>query len=309
MKQLIYFLISIILSHSMNEQLPTPTTGTIKRVEKFASKYVDARNVDIWLPDGYNTQQQYAVLYMHDGQMLFDAAQAWNKQEWGIDEILGNLIKEKKIRNCIVVGIWNSDKNRHIDYFPQKPFETLTVAKQNELYLIKRNTGVPIFSRKIQSDNYLKFLVKELKPYIDSNFSTLIDQQNTFIAGSSMGGLISLYAICEYPAVFGGVACLSTHWPGIFTTKSNPVPAAFLQYLHTHLPAPGTHKFYFDHGSATLDSMYKPFQLQADDIMHSKGYTDRNWLSKEFIGDDHSEVSWRKRFNIPAVFLLAEAHH
>jgi len=309
MKQLIYFLISIILSHSMNEQLPTPTTGTIKRVEKFASKYVDARNVDIWLPDGYNTQQQYAVLYMHDGQMLFDAAQAWNKQEWGIDEILGNLIKEKKIRNCIVVGIWNSDKNRHIDYFPQKPFETLTVAKQNELYLIKRNTGVPIFFGKIQSDNYLKFLVKELKPYIDSNFSTLIDQQNTFIAGSSMGGLISLYAICEYPAVFGGVACLSTHWPGIFTTESNPVPAAFLQYLRTHLPAPGTHKFYFDHGSATLDSMYKPFQLQADDIMHSKGYTDRNWLSKEFIGDDHSEVSWRKRFNIPAVFLLAEAHH
>ena len=93
MKQLIYFLISIILSYSMNAQLPTPTTGTIKRVEKFASKYVDARNVDIWLPDGYNTQQQYAVLYMHDGQMLFDAAHTWNKQEWGIDEILGNLIK------------------------------------------------------------------------------------------------------------------------------------------------------------------------------------------------------------------------
>ena len=309
MKQLIYFLISIILSHSMNAQLPTPTTGTIKRVEKFASKYVDARNVDIWLPDGYNTQQQYAVLYMHDGQMLFDAAQAWNKQEWGIDEILGNLIKEKKIRNCIVVGVWNSDKKRHIDYFPQKPFETIPIAKQNELYLMKRNTGVPIFSGKIQSDNYLKFLVKELKPYIDSNFSTLKDQQNTFIAGSSMGGLISLYAICEYPAVFGGAACLSTHWPGIFTTENNPVPAAFLQYLQTHLPAPGTHKFYFDYGSATFDSMYKPFQLQADDIMHSKGYTDRNWLSKEFVGDDHSEVSWRKRFNIPAVFLLTEAHH
>ncbi len=293
----------------MIAQLPVPSSGTIKRLEKFTSKYVDARNVDVWLPDGYNSQQQYAVLYMHDGQMLFDANTTWNKQDWGIDEILGRLMKEKKIRNCIVVGIWNSDKNRHIDYFPQKPFESLPVAKQHELYLLKRSTSVPIFSGNIQSDNYLKFLVKELKPYIDSNFSTLKDQQNTFIAGSSMGGLISMYAICEYPGVFGGAACLSTHWPGIFTTINNPIPAAFLHYFKTHLPSPGTHKFYFDHGSATLDSMYKPFQLQADAIMLHKGYNSSHWISKEFVGDDHSEVSWRKRFNIPAFFLLGETHH
>ena len=151
--------------------------------------------------------------------------------------------------------------------------------------------------------------MKELKPFIDSNFSTLKNRQNTFIAGSSMGGLISMYAICEYPLVFGGAACLSTHWPGIFTTINNPVPAAFLQYLTTHLPAPGTHKFYFDYGTATLDSMYKPFQLQADAIMRQMGYTARNWMSKEFIGDDHSEASWRKRFHIPAFFLLSETQH
>jgi enterochelin esterase-like enzyme len=293
----------------MNAQLPTPSTGSIKRLEKFASNYVEARNVDIWLPDGYSNQKQYAVLYMHDGQMLYDSTTTWNKQDWGIDEVLGRLMKEKKIRNCIVVGVWNSDKSRHIDYFPQKPFESLPAAKQHELYQLKRSASVPLFSGKIQSDNYLKFLVKELKPYIDSNFSTLKDQQNTFVAGSSMGGLISMYAICEYPAVFGGAACLSTHWPGIFTTINNPVPAAFLQYLKTHLPSPGSHKFYFDHGTATLDSMYKPFQLQADAIMLHKGYTARNWMSKEFIGEDHSEVSWRKRFNIPAFFLLGETHH
>lgn len=208
-----------------------------------------------------------------------------------------------------MVGIWNSDQNRHLDYFPQKPFETIPVAQQNELYKMQRQPGAPVFSGKIQSDNYLKFLVKELKPFIDSSFSTLKDQQNTFIAGSSMGGLISMYAICEYPLVFGGAACLSTHWPGIFTMINNPVPAAFLQYLTTHLPAPGTHKFYFDYGTATLDSMYKPFQLQADAILLQKGYTPRNWMSKEFIGDDHSEASWRKRFHIPAFFLLSETHY
>ena len=172
-------------------QLPKPSTGSIKRVEKFASKYVDARNIDVWLPDGYSTQQQYAVLYMHDGQMLFDATTNWNKQEWGIDETLGRLMNEKKIRNCIVVGIWNTDQNRHLDYFTQKPFETIPVAQQNELYLSKRSTGVPVFSGKIHSDNFLKFLVKELKPYIDSNFSTLKNRQNTFIAGSSMGTTVT----------------------------------------------------------------------------------------------------------------------
>lgn len=66
----------------------------------------------------------------------------------GIDEILDWLMNEKKIRNCIVVGIWNSDQNRHLDYFPQKPFETIPVAQQNELYLSKRSTGVPVFPVK-----------------------------------------------------------------------------------------------------------------------------------------------------------------
>ena len=152
-------------------------------------------------------------------------------------------------------------------------------------------------------------MVKELKPYIDSNFSTLKNRQNTFIAGSSMGGLISMYAICEYPLIFVSAACLSTHWPGIFTTISNPIPAAYIQYLTTHLPAPGTHKFYFDYGTATLDSIYKPFQLQADAIMRHKGYTELNWMSKGFIADDHSEASWRKRFHNPAFFLLSKTQH
>ena len=154
------------------------------------------------------------------------------------------------------------------------------------------------------TDNYLKIIVTELKPFIDSSFSTLSDQSNTFIAGSSMGGLISMYAICEYPKVFGGAACLSTHWTGIFTAENNPIPAAFMEYLQKHLPSSKNHKIYFDYGSETLDALYKPFQLQADQIMQQKGYTANNWITKEFIGADHSERSWNKRLDIPVLFLL-----
>ena len=87
--------------------------------------------------------------------------------------------------------------------------------------------GKPIEVFKPVSDNYLKFLVTELKPFIDKKYSVYKDMNHTFIAGSSMGGLISMYAICEYPRVFGGAACMSTHWPGIFSAEGNPVPDAF----------------------------------------------------------------------------------
>jgi predicted alpha/beta superfamily hydrolase len=114
-----------------------------------------------------------------------------------------------------------------------------------------------------------------------------------------MGGLISIYAICEYPEIFGGAACLSTHWPGIFFMKDNPVPQAFFTYLDTHLPAPKSHKLYFDHGTATLDAMYPALQKKVDEIIIAKGYDSANWMTKEFPGEDHSETAWHKRVHIP----------
>ena len=287
-------------------QIPKVASGSIERFQNMPSAFVVARTVDVWLPDGYSTNKKYAVLYMHDGNALFDSATMWNHQEWGVDEILSKLIAANRIKDCIVVGIWNGGASRHSEYFPQKPFESLTDSQQAYLYTAKRNNDQIYFSQKVQSDNYLRFLVTELKPFIDNNFATLPDKDNTFVAGSSMGALISLYAICEYPTVFGGAACISTHWVGISETVNNPVPAAFMQYLQQHLPAPEHHKIYFDYGSETLDSLYKPFQLQADAIMQQKGYTSNNWLSKEFVGADHSENAWNQRFEIPASFLLGK---
>ena len=154
------------------------------------------------------------------------------------------------------------------------------------------------------SDNYLKFLVSELKPFIDKKYSVYKDKGHTFIAGSSMGGLISMYAICEYPKVYGGAACLSTHWPGIFSVENNPIPEAFVNYMKMHLPNPKNHKIYFDNGDQTLDAMYPPLQNKVDEVMKMKCFSVDNWSTKFFPGQDHSEKSWNSRLEIPFEFLL-----
>jgi predicted alpha/beta superfamily hydrolase len=286
-------------------QLPLPNNGRIVRHENFQSKYVSARHVDVWLPANYTSSNKYAVLYMQDGQMLFDSSITWNKQEWGVDEILSRLMQNNQIRDCIVVGIWNGGQRRHAEYFPQKPFEALSQPEQDLVYNAYRSGGQSIFAGiSISSDLYLQFLTEELKPFIDQTYSTLPDRSNTFVAGSSMGGLISLYALCEYPKVFGGAACLSTHWPGLFSLENNPVPAVFFSYLKKYLPSPKHHRIYFDHGTETLDSMYASLQLQVDEILREKRYKSSQWISRSWPGQDHSERSWRSRLEVPVVFLL-----
>ncbi|MFM7429235.1 MAG: alpha/beta hydrolase [Flammeovirgaceae bacterium] len=285
-------------------QVPKVSSGTIKHYEKFESKYVVPRNVDVWLPDGYDSKKKYAVLFMHDGKGLYDSAIMWNKQEWGVDEVLGRLLKEGKVKNCIVVGAWNSEGTRHPEYFPQKPYESLSQVERDTITAQLQKMGRTKEIFKPISDNYLKFLVEELKPFIDKNFSTKTDAKNTFVAGSSMGGLISMYAICEYPNVFGGAACLSTHWPGTFKVEGNPIPEAFFQYMSMKLPDPKKYKLYFDYGDQTLDALYPPLQKKADQVIKAKGYTAKNWLTKYFPGENHSEKAWNKRLDIPLLFLL-----
>jgi enterochelin esterase-like enzyme len=285
-------------------QVPKVSSGTVQRLENFKSNYVDSRNVDVWLPDGYSNTQKYAVLYMHDGNMLYDAETTWNKQSWEVDEVASKLISEGKTKKFIVVGVWNNGQKRHPEYFPQKPYESLSPIQKDTItaHLQKAGRTKEIFQPI--SDLYLKFLVTELKPYIDSHFSTLKDKSNTVIAGSSMGGLISMYAICEYPEIFGGAACISTHWPGTFSSQNNPIPDAFINYMDYHLPNPKTHTIYFDYGNKTLDALYPVLQKKVDVLMQNKGFTATNWTSQFFDGKDHSEKSWAERLHIPLEFLL-----
>ncbi|MEL6672806.1 MAG: alpha/beta hydrolase-fold protein [Bacteroidota bacterium] len=302
------FSLTILISHLLiactsQESAPeilSLSNGSVERIEAFPSDFVPPRNIDVWMPEDFSKEKKYAVLYMHDGQMLYDSTTTWNKQEWGVDEIMGQLLSANQIRPTIVVGIWNTEF-RHSEYFPQKPFESLDQALRDSLY-----AHTELFKTPVSSDNYLKFITKELKPHIDQHYPTLSDPANTFVAGSSMGGLISLYALCEYPEIFRGAACLSTHWVGTFDTLNNPIPAAFASYLEAHLPPAQDHRIYFDFGTETLDALYEPSQAQIDSIMVRKGYNAALWRTQKFPGANHSERAWRKRLGIPLGFLLGE---
>lgn len=280
------------------------SSGSVTTIKQFPSKYVSARDVHVWLPEGYQEDKRYAVLYMHDGQMLFDAKTTWNKQEWGVDEIAQQLMHEDKVMPFIVVGINNGGNTRHSDYFPQKPFELLDEKHQKRFYQMERSANTLLFSEKVNSDNYLKFIVSELKPYIDANYPVYTDRSNTYVMGSSMGGLISLYASIEYPEVFGGAACLSTHWIGVMPHRNNPMPAAFAQYLEMNLPKLADSKIYFDYGDQTLDAFYPPHQKKVDGIMKEAGFNHSNWQTLFFKGQNHSEDAWRSRLDKPLLFLF-----
>lgn len=144
---------------------------------------------------------------------------------------------------------------------------------------------------------YLKLIVEEIKPLIDGDFRTLPERQNTFIIGSSMGGLISLYALMEYPMVFGGAGCFSTHWPilGQFIAP----------YLRKYLPEAGAHKLYFDYGTGGNDAQYAPYQAEIDDILREKGYTPlTDWMTQVAPGAIHHEKAWRSRIHLALRFFL-----
>lgn len=301
MKYSLFILFFSVVMHAQPVELKA---GRVVRISDFASKLVASRNIDVWLPDGYRENQKYDVLYMHDGQMLFDAQSTWNKQAWEADAIANTLIKSGQVKPFIIVGIWNTPGLRHQEYFPQKVFESMTAEQQklvSDEYLNQKKTSVAF---EPVSDAYLKFIVAELKPYIDSHFSVFTDRDHTFIMGSSMGGLISMYAYCEYPNVFGGAACMSTHWTGIYRNENNPVPDAFLNYLQTHLQPETGRKIYFDYGDQTLDSLYAPSQKKVNELLKAKGFTNKNAMSQFFPGENHSEEAWKKRLDIPLTFLL-----
>lgn len=265
--------------------------GTSHHHPGFASRFVEPRNVDVWLPPGYspNRPDRFPVLYMHDGQNLFEPHLSYIGVDWEMDEAMTHLIGEGKIREAILVGVWNTPR-RVREYMPFKAASQFAPRDQAAQFLNE-------IGGELLSDEYLKFMVTELKPFIDTCYTTLPGPQDTFIMGSSMGGLISLYAICEYPHVFGGAGCISTHWP--------IGAGCMLDYMKQGLPSPQDHRIYFDHGTTTLDAEYAPFQQRADRVMEEAGYTrEQNWITRIFEGAEHSERAWRERVHVPLQFLL-----
>jgi predicted alpha/beta superfamily hydrolase len=270
--------------------IPTLSGGARQRI-LVTPQVIAPRNIDVWLPPGYAEPGRcFPVLYMHDGQNIFDPSEAYGGQSWEMDCALEVLIAAGETSGAIIVGVWNSGDGRWGDYAPQKPLEPL-LATPHAAPFLERAGGPPT------SDAYLAFLVYELKPFIDATYPTLPDQSNTLVMGSSMGGLISLYAVEQYPDVFGGAGCVSTHWPAGGPDLVDALGAA--------LPPAGRHRLYFDFGTTGLDAEYEPLQQRMDMHLRAAGYQEgQDWRTLKFPGADHNEPAWRRRVHVPLRFLL-----
>lgn len=283
---------------------PPKDPGYIVRHSNFASKYAAPRDVYVWLPNRYfkpNTAMN--VIYMHDGENLFDASKSLSKKSWEAHKTLQKLIDEKKMPQTIIVGI-SSTNLRGREYLPNGIYKNLPPEYRKEIETGWK--GAPL------SDEYLRFIVEELKPFIDSKYRTNKGRDNTFIMGSSMGGLISYYAQMEYPEVFGASASLSMHYLLGAPLGKMPdeklfapvIAKAFEDYTKSKNPKPNYSRIYIDNGDNTLDKFYPPY---ADLIMPKLraifGENPKYFEYKFFGGTDHSEGSWAQRLDVPMLFV------
>ena len=273
----------------------------IERHNKFASRFVSARNIDVWLPRDYATSDKdYKVLYFHDGQNLFNPEWVYYTQtDWDIDTTLQRLIDAGEVDDTIVVGIWSTN-DRVSDYMPWDMYQAAPPEYREQM---SRYMGSEPTSRE-----YLRFVVDELKPFIDTNYRTRPGRDETFTMGSSMGALISLYGIIEYPEIFGGAAAVSTHWPSSMMLDNPEANEPILAWLRKSIPPPGDHRVYFDFGTEELDSSYEPHQKAVDNVMLEIGYEQGVlWQTQKFEGAGHNEGAWQERAHIPLKFLLGTA--
>ena len=279
-----------------------PLKGALTHYKDFPSKLIRPRPVDVWLPEGYDasSNKRYPVIYMHDGQMIFhhaDSSLAGMDVFWNPDKVMTRLVNNNEVRPAIIVSIWMADwteGDRGLELMPQKAVTDevwRNMQEQSSKWRAKSGVGA------LSSDKYLKFIVTELKPFVDGTYLTLMDQPNTFIMGSSMGGLISAYAIAEYPDVFGAAACLSTDW-----TQGD---GAVARWFSDHWPEPGRNRIYYDYGTEGFEAYYEPFQLQMNEVLRGKGFIEGNdFMTQRFDGADHSPKSWNARLHVPLKFLL-----
>ncbi|HET9502689.1 MAG TPA: alpha/beta hydrolase-fold protein [Hymenobacter sp.] len=235
------------------------------------------RRIWLYLPPGYDaSQRRYPVLYLHDGQNIFDRATAY-AGEWGVDETLNALLASKEdATGCLVVAIDNGGERRLDEYSPWK----------NER-LKKGGEG----------QQYVEFLVETLKPYIDQHYRTRPDAAHTAIMGSSMGGLISFYAGMKYPQVFGRVGVFS---PAFWFAKD-----AVLRQVRQQRAVPVASKFYFLAGPAEGPTMV-PNMAEVRDALLKRGVPASHVSFKTPADGQHAEWFWRREFGPAYQWLLTK---
>ena len=239
--------------------------GRVEYLKNFYSKLLNnKRDIFILLPPGYkrNKNKRYPVLYMHDGQNLIDPRISFAGIGWRVDETVNMLIKKKKIKEIIVVGI-NNTPDRLKEY-----------------------------SDSPAGKNYMKFLIKELKPVIDHGFRTLKNRNDTAVMGSSMGGLISFLLAWNYPGVFSMAGCMSSS----FFYKSGNV----IKTVKNSLSPKKKIKIYIDSGEDGTLKTQKMFCA-----LTSKGY--KIGIDLDYFydrGAEHNEAAWAERLERPLLFFF-----
>ena len=232
------------------------------------------RRVWLYLPLGYaSSGRRYPVLYLQDGQNVFDRATSFAGEEWGVDETLNQLqATGQDPSGCIVVAVDNGPQ-RLDEYSPWN----------NPQY----GGG--------QGDLYVDFLVQTLKPYIDSNYRTLPTRENTGIAGSSMGALIATYAALREPGVFGKV--------GVFSPAYWFAATPLFQYVRTHPANPNT-RFYFVSGTTESTTMVPQMAAMRDSLQRG-GVPAANLSFNPRTDGQHAEWFWRREFPAAYSWLYA----
>lgn len=246
------------------------------------------RHVTIWLPPGYEADPagRYRVIYMSDGQNLFDPRIANTGTDWGADEAMVNLAG-RGIDPAIIVSTWSTSL-RGREYSPWH-----------------------------DAPNYARFLIEELMPRVNSTFRTRTGPENTSHAGSSMGGLLSFYLVTHHPEVFGACGCVSTHFPlseeiairflpGIPGTHNPDKVPYILRDIEGGLKPPQNVRYRFDHGSLGLDAHYAPTHAAVAEWLESHGLIEgQEFVVVAHAGADHNESSWRRQLPEIFEFLLA----
>lgn len=284
--------------------LQTPEAGRIDRHYVYSPQLGEKVTIDVWLPEAYeNSLDSLPVIYMHDGQNLYDRNTTWNHQSWNVDSIATSLIRQDVIIPPIVVGVHSQADSRLATLMPVKAVSSLGLENVGD-------AAQMLNGMTVRGDEYVDFLASTLKPMIDSLYRTRPDRNNTYVSGSSMGGLISIYTLCERPDVFGNAMCLSTHWSG-FPGCSDEFAAGLREYVRCTLPdvkdafAEGyVPRLYFDHGTTTIDAGYGEYEKQFVKMLNEKGYGPTYLMTYVADGAPHEEQAWEKRFYLPLIFML-----
>lgn len=289
--------LTLVLAACTTVPPPPPAPARMVEWSEPATAGLPAMQVTIRLPPGYDeaSSRRYPVLYMWDGQNLFDPARTHYGKAWMVQDVLAGLSAARAAEPHIVVGIWSPPgKDRYRVYLPTPLYRAVSGTPALTADIERMAGGVPA------GDRMLAWTADVLKPRVDRNFRTRAGPRDTTIAGASMGGLMACYALIERPDVFGRAGCVSAHFaladPDIAKAHGPAIETAWASYLASRLGPPRRRRVWMDHGTVGLDGTYGPSQLAVARAFAAQGWReDTDYVARVYAGAEHDENFWRAR--------------